>query len=53
VLLLVGVMTTPAATAVVVLARFVTVIADVLWAGIGWGWARAHHLLPEHMSSRT
>lgn len=53
VLLLVGVMTTPAATAVVVLARFVTVIADVLWAGIGWAWARAHHLLPEHMSSRT
>ncbi|TWD15434.1 hypothetical protein FB557_0944 [Marihabitans asiaticum] len=36
-----------AATAVVVVARFYTVVADVAWAAIGWLWARAHHLLPE------
>ena len=46
-LLLVTVMPAPAATAVVVLTRFVTVVADVLWAGLGWAWARSHHLLPE------
>ena len=26
--------------------RFLTVLADVVWAGIGWLWAKAHHLLP-------
>ena len=36
-----------AATAVVVVARFYSVVADVAWAGIGWLWARAHHLLPD------
>lgn len=46
-LLLVTVMPTPAATTVVVLTRFVTVVADVVWAGLGWAWARSHHLLPE------
>lgn len=35
-----------AATAVVVVARFLTVLADVVWAGAGWVWARTHHLLP-------
>ena len=46
ILLLVTVMPASAATAVVVLTRFVTVVADVVWAGAGWLWARAHHLLP-------
>ncbi len=47
VLLLVTSMTVPAATAVVVVARFWTILADVLWALVGWLWARAHHLLPD------
>lgn len=46
-LLLVTVMPGSAATAVVVLTRFVTLAMDILWAGIGWLWARAHHLLPD------
>ncbi len=46
-LLLVTVMPTSAATAVVVLTRFVTVAADVIWAALGWAWARTHHLLPD------
>ena len=45
-LLLLTAITAPAATAVVILTRFVTVVADVAWAGLGWAWARAHHLLP-------
>ncbi len=43
--LLTALMPLPAATAVVVLSRFVTVLADVAVAGGGWAWARAHHLL--------
>ncbi|WP_353950831.1 lysylphosphatidylglycerol synthase domain-containing protein [Knoellia sp. S7-12] len=45
-LLLTSVMSPAAATAVVVLTRFLSVLADVLWAAAGWLWARAHHLLP-------
>jgi len=45
-LLLTALMPAAAATAVVVLIRFLNVLADVLWAGVGWLWARAHHLLP-------
>ncbi|MFV0462267.1 MAG: UPF0104 family protein [Nostocoides sp.] len=33
------------AAAVVVLARFLTVLADVVCAGAGWLWGRRHHLL--------
>lgn len=40
-----------AATAVVVLCRFLTVLADVVWAAAGWLWARAHHLLPRSTPS--
>lgn len=35
----------PAAFAIVVISRFFTVIADVVVAAVGWGWARSHHLL--------
>lgn len=35
----------PVAAAVVVLARFGTLVADLLCAGVGWSWARAHHLV--------
>lgn len=45
VLLLHTVMPLSAATAVAVLIRFITTLADVIWALIGWSWARAHHLL--------
>lgn len=44
-LLLVTLMPLPAATAVVVITRFLTVLIDVLVAGLGWAWGRAHHLL--------
>ena len=44
VLLLAGLLTAPAATAVVILARFLTVVADIVWACVGWLWARSHHL---------
>lgn len=47
VLLLATSMPIVAATAVVVVARFYSVVADVAWAGIGWLWARTHHLLPD------
>lgn len=47
VLLLATSMPVAAATAVVVVARFYSVVADVAWAGIGWLWARTHHLLPD------
>lgn len=46
VLLLATAMPVAAAGAVVVVARFLTVVADVAWAGAGWLWGRAHHLLP-------
>lgn len=45
VLLLAPVTSTSAATAVVVLARFLTVLGDVLFALLGWAWAKSHHLL--------
>ncbi len=41
-----GLMPTPAATAVVVVFRFVTVLADVVFALFGWLWAKGHQLLP-------
>jgi glycosyltransferase 2 family protein len=44
-LLLVTVMPLPAATAVVVVARFLAVLADLLLAGGAWAWGRRHHLL--------
>ena len=44
-LLLVTLMPLPAATAVVVVARFLAVLADLLVAGFGWAWGRRHHLL--------
>jgi glycosyltransferase 2 family protein len=44
-LVLMTLMPAPAATAVVVVARFLTVIADLLVAGFGWAWGRRHHLL--------
>jgi glycosyltransferase 2 family protein len=45
VLLLGPVTSTSAATAVVVLSRFLTVSADVVFALAGWAYARSHHLL--------
>jgi hypothetical protein len=45
VLLLGPIITVPAAAAVVVVSRFLTVLADVLFAAIGWVWARSHHLI--------
>lgn len=45
VLLLSPLITTSGATAVVVLARFLTVMSDALFALGGWIWARSHHLL--------
>jgi uncharacterized membrane protein YbhN (UPF0104 family) len=45
VLLLGPVISVPAAAAVVVVARFLTVLADVVFALLGWAWARSHHLL--------
>ncbi|KRE57128.1 lysylphosphatidylglycerol synthase transmembrane domain-containing protein [Phycicoccus sp. Soil748] len=45
VLMLAPVSSTSAATAVVVLSRFLTVLADVLFALLGWAYARRHHLL--------
>jgi hypothetical protein len=45
VLLLGPIISVPAAAAVVVVARFLTVIADVLFALLGWGYARSHHLI--------
>jgi len=43
--LLGALMPLPAAFAIVVISRFFTVIADVVVAAVGWGWARSHHLL--------
>ena len=45
VLLLTPATSVSAATAVVVLSRFLTVLADVVFALAGWAWARSHHLL--------
>lgn len=53
VLLLATQMPVSAATAVVVVARFLTVLADVIWAALGWLWARSHHLLPSGADSPT
>jgi hypothetical protein len=44
-LLLVTLMPLSAATAVVVVARFLAILADLLVAGSGWAWGRRHHLL--------
>ncbi|MBM6405928.1 flippase-like domain-containing protein [Phycicoccus sp. CSK15P-2] len=44
-LLLVTFMPLSAATAVVVVARFLAVVSDLLVAGGGWAWGRRHHLL--------
>jgi hypothetical protein len=45
VLLLASVMPASTAAAVVVLSRFLTVIADVVFALLGWTWAKSHHLI--------
>lgn len=39
-ILLAGFMTLPAATAVAILVRFLTIIADITWAVVGWLWGR-------------
>lgn len=52
VLLLTTQLSLSAATAVVVVARFLTVLGDVVWAAAGWLWARSHHLLPERPRDR-
>jgi len=44
VVLLVGMLTAPAAAAVAILVRFLTVVVDVVWALSGWLWGRAHRL---------
>jgi glycosyltransferase 2 family protein len=45
VLLLASVISPSTAAAVVVLSRFLTVVADVVFALLGWAWARQHHLI--------
>lgn len=45
VLLLAPLISTSGAAAVVVLARFLTVLSDVVFALLGWAWARSHHLI--------
>jgi hypothetical protein len=45
VLILAPLTSVSAATAVVVLSRFLTVLADVVFALAGWAYARSHHLL--------
>ncbi|WP_338748293.1 lysylphosphatidylglycerol synthase domain-containing protein [Janibacter alittae] len=47
VLLLATQLSVSAAAAVVVVARFLTVLGDVVWAATGWLWGRSHDLLPE------
>lgn len=44
VVLLVGLLTAPAAAAVAILVRFLTVVTDVVWALAGWAWGRVHRL---------
>lgn len=50
VLLLATQLSLSAAAAVVVVARFLTVLGDVVWAAAGWLWGRSHQLLPEPLS---
>ena len=45
VLVLAPVTSVSAATAVVVVSRFLTVLSDVVFALLGWAWARSHHLI--------
>jgi hypothetical protein len=45
VLLLGPIISTPSATAVVVVSRFLTLSSDVVFALLGWAWARSHHLI--------
>ena len=52
VLLLAPVTSPSAATAVVVLSRFLTVVSDVVFALAGWAWARSHHLLTSREERR-
>ena len=44
-LVLVTLMPLSAATAVVVVARFLAILTDLLVAALGWTWGRRHHLL--------
>ena len=44
-LVLVTLMPLSAATAVVVVARFLAILTDVLVAALGWTWGRRHHLV--------
>jgi uncharacterized membrane protein YbhN (UPF0104 family) len=44
-LVLTTVMTPAAAGAVIVVARFLSIVVDILLAGGAWLWARRHHLL--------
>lgn len=53
VLALSAVMPVAAATAVAVLVRFLTVVADVVWAAVGWVWARSHHLVSTRAELRA
>ncbi|MCA1784017.1 MAG: hypothetical protein LC679_18170, partial [Intrasporangiaceae bacterium] len=39
-----------AAAAVAVVARFVTILVDVLVAGAGWTWGREHHLIDDDLT---
>lgn len=48
VLVLAPVISTSSATAVVVISRFLTLSADVLYALVGWAYARRHHLVTSH-----
>lgn len=43
--LLATIMPLPAAAAVALLSRFLTVVTDVLVAGFGWSWGRRHRLI--------
>lgn len=45
VLILGGFLTGAAAAAVVVLSRFLITVGDLLWALVGFGWARSHHMV--------
>ena len=44
-LMLVTLMPLSAATAVVVVARFLAMLTDLLVAAFGWTWGRRHHLV--------
>lgn len=48
-----GLMSPAAATAVVVVFRFVTILADVVFALFGWLWAKGHRLLPSREERRA